>query len=214
MVEAPGGRTLPINSGSRPGLSVDLRCRIGRRPRRAPAGAQRSVRWFGGSVGRFLITKTMFLLLFGGSTLWSGTGLFWSHLGMIPRIHARDARFESEGGQAEGRGEGRCCCRAFGRRLRGGAGGGGGGGSGVRRRAARASSRAATAAAASAWATTVAAPAAATAAAAWATATAAVAWATATAGYEPVAMWTNMTHICSNRPQAGESAMNRATGVE
>ena len=152
------------------GASVDLRCRIGRRPRRAPAGAQRSVRWVGGS-----FSDNVFVIV---RWVWCWSILVFSGLDlcMNPRVHARERTVlpgGSAGVQAEGHGEGRCCCRAFGRRLRGGAGGGSGG-SGVRRRAARASSRAAAAAAASAWATTTAAPAAATAAAAWATATAAV----------------------------------------
>ena len=110
---------------------MDLRCRIGRRPRRAPAGAQRSVRWFGGSF------RIMFFLLFGGS----GTGLFGLNLGMIPRMHARErtvytrrCRAGIAGAQAQSRpprGHGGCGFGAARRRRHGG------GRRGKRRRAAR-----------------------------------------------------------------------------
>ena len=65
-----------------------IRRRRRRRPRRAPAGAQRSVRWFGGSfsdnknMNVFVIVRWVWYWRFSGLTL-----------RMIPRIHARDARF-------------------------------------------------------------------------------------------------------------------------
>ena len=74
---------------------MDLRCRIGRRPRRAPAGAQRSVRWVGGS-----FSDNVFVIVRCGG---SGTGLFGSHLCMIPGTHARDARFIPGGMAGKGR---------------------------------------------------------------------------------------------------------------
>jgi len=86
-VEPPGVERCPSTAG--PGRACRWISGAVQGAGRAVPPQGRSDR-FGGSLVRFLITKTlMFLLLFGGS----GTGLFGSHLGMIPRIHARDARF-------------------------------------------------------------------------------------------------------------------------